>query len=287
MAKNKLTARVRARVLQRSIHPPPSFNQMLESRRRVFRAAADIVSERVGQPVPYHNSIALPEVAAATGVPLPELYQGPCDLDDVDWGSLPDRFVFKPCWGSGSTGVRVFSRTPDGLHEGITDTSWTVDRVVAEHRRLAAAGKVSTDVKIEEKLGAGVRPPFDFKLFAFQGDVQLAMQVDRVNQPMTYRFYDGDWNPIRAPEVAHASNGRLPGPADPAALTAAAAAVSRAIDLLFARVDLYEHAGRVYLGEISPHPGTRMRGVWDRRLGEAWERAEARVLADRMAEQPR
>lgn len=278
--KNTPLASLRYRALKRThIHFRPSFNRKVDAQRRIFRATVDLASRNAGHQLPYHNSISLADVSSVTGVELPRTLQGPCEPGAIDWEVLPHRFALKPVWGSGSVGVRVLKHQDDQLYDSLTGHTSVTEAIVCEHRRLAQNGYCSNLVTIEEKVGEGDSPPHDWKMFAFQGEVMLAMQIARVRRPVLYHFYDACWNSVRAPEIVHHSSKVLSPPRNPDKLTEAASLVSSAVDLPFARVDLYEDGDRVVLGEISPRPGDRMGRKWDRILGEAWERSEARMAA--------
>ena len=63
-----------------------------------------------------------------------------------------------------------------------------------------------------------------------------------------------------------------------------AAQVSLAVRLPQARVDLYEHEGEIYFGEVTPLCGHRVKwsfgDEWDKYLGELWEYAQVRLKTD-------
>jgi hypothetical protein len=54
-----------------------------------------------------------------------------------------------------------------------------------------------------------------------------------------------------------------------------------AVPLPFVRVDLYESDSQVFVGELTPFPGTATEHSprWDGILGAAWERGEAALRA--------
>ena len=74
----------------------------------------------------------------------------------------------------------------------------------------------------------------------------------------------------------------IPVPKNIEEIVAAASRLSTAIRLPFARIDMYGVGDRVVFGEVTPRPGGRQ---WlgpelDLMLGDAWERAEARLRRD-------
>ena len=121
----------------------------------------------------------------------------------------------------------------------------------------------------------GSSPPPDYKLFTFDGKVEM-IQVD------TARFSDhrrmlrrADWSPIEGSLRYQPPDD--PDPAPPSNLDLMlewASELGRDID--FVRVDLYDLGDRVVVGELTPYPGCgterfqpRSLDAW---LGEMWRR---------------
>lgn len=210
----------------------------------------------------------------------PELLYGPVPSTEVPWDDLPSSFVIKPSTGSSSRGVFVMRRSDDRRFDDlISGKSWTADELTRQYQERPAAWRDvhKDEVLIEEVVECGGRPSYDWKVYAFRGEIAFIAQVDRLGQ-RRMRYYLPDWSPLR-----HVWYGRydrddpLPQPTRPDELIRVATGLSLALPLPFVRADLYESDAGVVVGELTPFPGTchEHSPAWDRLLGEAWERGEA------------
>ena len=274
--------RMRLKRLIELQHGPirPSFNRKMEEERRlVDLAAAELGLDR-REMWDFDNTVGIRSFAERAGVRVPAILSAPSTPRSIDFGALPESFVLKPTWGSGSAGVRVLERrrSPGDFLDHITYRPWSVDELIQEHERMAETGRISPFALIEERVASHQRIPFDWKLFMFQGRLELVLQVDRNGSTLRRLFYDGHWRPLGRIHHTTRCDASLPGPHDPRALVEVARRVSTAAPVAFLRVDLYESLDGVVLGEITPRPGNRhFRPEWDERLGIAWEEAEARL----------
>jgi len=225
------------------------------------------------------------EVVESLSLAAPRVLHGPMPSSDVPWEDLPASFVVKPSTGSSSRGVFVMRRADDGRFDDLMHGQrWTAEDLVRQyqHRPSSWHDVLKDEVFVEELVECRGRPSYDWKVYAFQGEVTLFDQLDRIGGSMRIRCYLPDWTP-----ELHVWHGRydhddpLDPPTRPDELMRAASAISRAIPLPFVRVDLYESDTEVLVGELTPFPGSRHEhsARWDRILGEAWERGEAALRA--------
>jgi len=259
----------------------PSFSRYVEENIRVLKLVAKQTDVDVFALWPFlAKGHGIRETLAPLNLSAPKLLYGPLPSTDVPWEDLPSSFVIKPSTGSSTRGVFVLRRSDDGrLEDMISGKRWTSEDLVAQYRERPAAWRdVQRDeVLIEEVVECGGRPSYDWKVYAFRGEIAFIVQVDRLGQKRM-RYYLPDWSPVR-----HVWYGRydrddpLPPPTRPDELTRVAKAVSLALPLPFVRADLYESDTGVVVGELTPFPGTchEHSPTWDRILGEAWERGEA------------
>lgn len=280
-----LVWRARTRVLCVGAHGP-SFVSKLAAAERVSRAAT-----RLGTPDPVWTVNDKTDAYAwmdGLGVRRPATLGEYPDVDAVDWGSLPDRFVIKPVRGAGASGVHLLERRPEGWCELRRGRAVTLEEVSTTLRELAAAGSTSEEL-IAEQMVTDSRdlehPPVDYKVYTFFGKAALTFarapktSSDGVRQTRVKGF-DTSWADLGADVVPGFPDPAIPPPRHGAALLAMAERVSAAVPRPFLRVDLYDDDDGPMFGEITPFPGgpTRYRRDIDRFLGECWEDAEARLL---------
>ncbi len=262
----------------------PSFMAMVRMERRVADLAAQLQGIHRREVWDFNTKVGIKRVASRFGVRTPAILADQALPREISWDILPETFVAKPVWGAGGVGVRVLRRIPDGYHDAISGTSFTLDQLCSGWDELAASGLISHELIVEEVVGDGSLLPLDWKAYAFRGEVELILQVDR-NGGKRIRYYDKHWNtPAFLYYGQNKNNGNgngksLPPPRHPEEIIICASKISRELPLPFIRVDLYEDDEGVLLGELTPRPGHAFpfRPQWDRHLGEAWERSEARL----------
>ena len=248
---------------------------------------------RVGpdHPIWAHNGkLEARAFAAALGVAVPALLDGPAELDDLAPPTGPA--VLKPVNGFGGHGVLPLVPIGGGVVYRNLLTGWTGDW--AGWRRMAARS-LRVDVHprtprdriagpwIVEELVTG-RLPDDFNVWVIGGRPMLVHRRRRSHRG------GGTWlHCVWDPNDFDASLGNvwarprtsifpLPPPRDPAALLEAAMRLACRVDGPGVRVDLYEEDdGTPVFGELTPYSAagtSRFVDDWERRLGDAWASAE-------------
>lgn len=122
-------------------------------------------------------------------------------------------------------------------------------------------------------------PARDLKFYVFYGEVAL-IQESRRDSGLKVAF----WNPDGSTTVT----GRYEdvpledGLGFKTADVEIVSEISRAIPHPFMRIDMLKGEDDLVLGEFTPRAGSfdQFNDEWDRRLGEAWVRAESRLLED-------
>lgn len=206
---------------------------------------------------------------------------------EIVWDALPDEVVVKPARGTVSRGVFLLSRRDRGWFEIAHGIEVTSEQVAHELGRLFDEGRVRGPVLVEELVNDPRRPdggPIDYKVHAFFGRVGLIECVRRGpagegSAIDAYHVYDETWQPLGNLFVETFHDPSIPPPRDPGPLLELARRVSSAIPRPYLRIDLMEDAEGPVVGEVTPEPGGRMAvdRTQDRRLGELWEEAEARL----------
>lgn len=121
-------------------------------------------------------------------------------------------------------------------------------------------------------------PARNLKFYAFYGEIML-MQESRRDEGLEVTFWDAERHPTitgRYEDLNFNGVGFTPEDAE------VVAKLSRAIPYPFVRIDMLNGQQERVLGEFTPRPGNfdQFNDEWDRKLGEAWVRAESRLMED-------
>ena len=228
--------------------------------------------------------------AAENGVRVPRTLGRWPDPDAVDWGSLPDRFVLKDAIGGG--GMRVFPLVRDTATQYtdvLTGEPTTREEVTAKlwERHEKRSQYFAEEFLVGRTGGPGALPD-DIKVFCFYGEpayleVRRGDQSRASNTTQRVRAFAIDGTELVNVRVLMESGDRdIDAPADFGAVAEAAGRLSAAIRRPLERLDFYETDDGVVFGEATMNPGRPPALIpeWDRRLGEIYERAYARLLRD-------
>ncbi|HWS53005.1 MAG TPA: ATP-grasp fold amidoligase family protein [Pyrinomonadaceae bacterium] len=264
---------------------PPSFRnprtftehvhaKKLFERDRLFTLTADkyavrdYVAERVG---------------AERLVPLLAVADDPADLD---FDKLPNAFVAKASHGNNANLIVRDKAGLDWAASVKTMRRWVADNWYRYNKEWAYLN-IPPRIVVEEFLDDGGRPPVDYKFFVFSGKARL-IQVDTGRFSQHRRnLFDEHWRSL----AVALRYPRPPAPPPRPALLPEMLAVAERLgkDFTFARVDLYQHRGRVYFGEITHYPGGGSEDFdpleFDHALGEVWR--SGRAIPERFYDSPR
>lgn len=212
---------------------------------------------------------------------------------EIPWASLPPQFVVKPVRGAGSRGVYLLRRHGTGYRDLVRGLDLGPGSVAEQLSALAADGRVSGELVVEELVQDPRRPglgPVDWKFSTFFGRVGLIeAKATRPGGDPVWKLFDDRWADLGR------GYGRIPGirspppnldssiqaPVHAGALMSVAQRISAAVPRPFVRVDLYDSVAGPVFGELTPEPGGPVHGFRadiDRFLGHCWEEAEARLM---------
>lgn len=198
--------------------------------------------------------------------------------EQIDWDSLPDKFVLKTTHGGGGGGVvicrdkatfdrqaaisRLNQSLASDIYRGLREWPYknVPKRIIAEQFMAPVKASAPKDLP-------------DYKFFCFNGEPRYCQVIRDRHSKETIDFYDMDWahqefvglNPV-------ARNGLTP-VARPENLEEMAEICRKlAKDEPFVRVDLYVIDNKKYFGELTFYPASGM-GVftpeeWNGRLGD-------------------
>lgn len=277
--------------LTRARQRPPSFASKYAEQRRV-RA----VAEHLGTTDPVWDINAKRAAASwveSLGARRPQVLGEYADVGDVPWDELPDRVVVKPDEGAGGQGVRLLERQGAAWRDVLLDREVTSEVLVERLRSFADKGIVSRTTVVEEMVDDPQRPgqvPVDWKFYTFFGTIGLVLArapfVDaRRRLRPGWRMFDAQFQDLGEVYSGHLRDTSIAPPVHAQELTSLAQRLSAAVPRPFLRVDLYDDRDGAVFGEVTPQPGgeQRFRRDVDRRLGELWETAEARIFARAVA----
>jgi hypothetical protein len=223
------------------------------------------------------NKIGDKQLARSLGIRVPETYATFSPGDRIDLGGLPDRFVLKATNMASKQGVYLLVRQKDGFLELHRKRTFTADELLAH---LGSAKRVTRKTRtvlraldapiVAEELVTGEngadRIPYDYKLYTFDGSVEMILQVDRNGPLSRLAFFGHEFHPLDSHCIARfapeAEAGQHRRPANWEALIDAARRMSLHINAPFVSVDLYTTGTEVVFGELTSKPGGPFFGMW-------------------------
>lgn len=224
------------------------------------------------------------EVARSHGVSTPQVLGVWPTAADIDFDSLPEEFVLKSNGGSTGRGVLPLQRTATGFAL-IDGTREYTAATIVEH--YAGARGARPPFFAETMLpGAYERLPDDVKIFSFYGEVAFVlvrrMPVHADTTQARVRMLGADGVDLGVVQRGRHYDTTLEPPLHLGLMVDVATVLSEAVPVPFVRVDLYDFGDGVALGELTPLPGDSdsFTREWDAKLGERYDRAEARLQVD-------
>lgn len=192
-------------------------------------------------------------------------------VDEIDWNSLPNKFVIKPTNDSGGLVICKDKSKLDieGAKNRLREFGKRDYSIISKeypyknvpHRFIAEEYKEDESGELR-----------DYKFFCFNGRAEYCQIIQGRSTEMTIDFYDRDWQhmpfhePKKFPFSAH-ENSR---PKNYEKMLEIASKLASGIP--FIRVDLYNIDGRIYFGELTFFPTSGFGGFdpieWDRKLGD-------------------
>lgn len=243
---------------------PKTFNEKLQwlklnDRKAIYTQMVDkygakqYVSERLGE------QLVIPTLGVWDKV------------EDIDWNSLPDRFVLKCTHDSGGLVIcKDKSKLNISKAQKIIRQSLNFDYYKAgrEWPYKGVPRRIIAEEYMEESPGQELS---DFKIHCFNGDPKIILVCrDRFSTTgLTEDFYDSEWNhlDIRRPEHPNASK-QLEKPIELEQMLEFARVLSS--DIPFLRVDFYIVNHKIYFGELTLYPSTGMAPFVPEKWDEIW-----------------
>lgn len=198
-------------------------------------------------------------------------------VDEIDWDSLPDKFVIKPTHGGGSHGI-VVCRDKSNFDLAIAKKKLSEEMCfneIYERLREWTYKGIKPRIIAEQLLDDGIHPyPIDYKIMCFNGIPKcFYVNAGRGGDKIRDTFFDTEgkliddlylegyeWDYDSIPEIPQSFNKMLE----------VAGVLSK--DCPHMRVDLYELDGKIYFGEFTfaEESGFAVFNpdYWNRRFGD-------------------
>lgn len=296
----ELIADLRTRLAAPPPPPPPpryrptvaSWHTRVMEQQRVQRAVNELDGSAAHPRRNLFRKLHNYEVARSHGVATPRVLGVWQQLTDIAWDELPERFVLKSDGGSSGRGVLPLERHGDRFRLVDGTAEYTAEEIVAHYVTVGSGAR--PPYFAEELLeGTAERLPDDVKIYVFHGEVGYVMirrmPVHADTSRGRVRVVTADGADLGTVQRGRTSDSEVPVPVQLAAMVQTAVALSLAVPLPYIRVDLYAAGDDgVVLGELTPLPGDSQTftRTWDRRLGEMYDRAEARLQVELAAGRP-
>lgn len=192
--------------------------------------------------------------------------------EEIDFDSLPERFVLKCTHDSGGVAV-CRDKSAATIQNAKRTLHHFLKRDYYSQWREWPYRDIPRRILAEAYLDGGENGLTDYKIHCFGGVPKLILVCqDRFSAGgMTEDFFTEGWEhlDIRRPQAANASK-PVPKPEQLSEMLQIAATLSK--DIPFARIDLYNVRQRVYFSEITLYPASGLTAFvpdkWDKILGE-------------------
>lgn len=216
------------------------------------------------------------------GVRRPRSSSGYCRFDELEW-QVPG--VLKARSSTGSRGCYLMFAEDDIVH--VRDGKRFPSREAMENharrlmdpanRRRLPDSWIVEELILEDPLAK--IPARDLKFYSFYGEIQFVLEVIRDGNDSVYSFKTPEGEAIRPGDWDYRY---FDGEGADAQSFELAAQISREIPHPYMRIDMLRGQDEVVFGEFTPRPGGfhQFSPKWDRRLGEAWARANDRLQED-------
>lgn len=198
--------------------------------------------------------------------------------EDIDWDSLPQKFVLKTTHGGGGSGVVICKdKTKFDKADAIVKLKRSLSQCGYRNLREWPYKNVSKKVIAEVYLENATQSFSDYdlkdyKFFCFNGQPEFCQVISGRTNEMCVDFYNMEWGhqSFHEPKDYPFSKREHDKPLGFEEMSRLASILSKGLS--FIRVDFYELEGKVYFGELTFFPTSGFGGFnpneWDYKLGE-------------------
>lgn len=186
--------------------------------------------------------------------------------EDIDFNSLPNRFVLKVNCGGGNGNVYIcrdkekldYKKICKSLNKGLK-SGVSIYRIFREWPYKNIEPKIFAESLIEDGNKLDL---IDYKFYCFNGEVRYCQVIKDRTTHETIDFYDTEWhrqpfyglNPMSANYIIRPSITSMAKPERYEKMVEIAAKLSEGFP--FVRVDLYNVDGAIYFGEMTFYPAS-------------------------------
>lgn len=179
------------------------------------------------------------------------------DASQIDFNSLPDRFVAKTTDGGGGQTIIICKDKKNADFENMRNqlNSWLDRKSINAGREWAYTKIKKSQIIIEDFLENPLAPVAgieDYKIMCFAGVPKIIIyDCDRYIEHKR-NIYDTEWNRIYVDSDCMQKNADIPKPKNFEYMLDVASKLSE--DFPYVRVDLYNIEGRIVFGELTFYP---------------------------------
>lgn len=212
-------------------------------------------------------------------IPIIGIYE---KVDEIDFSNLPSNYILKSTHGSGQNIICKNNHTEYTVSE-IRDIliKWQTEKY-GYQKLIYFVQPLKRRIIIEELLLTEEdKIPKDYKLFVFNGKVEI-IQVDKERfENHTRNIYDSNWKKL---ELSVGYENSILDEKPSCLETMIQVAEKLASNFTFMRVDLYVLEDKIYFGELTPCPGGALEKFiphkFDDMLGDKWGNSLSLLTAD-------
>ena len=264
-----VSARMHRRHNTRGIHRPTRLREPI----------LDLYSKTAARAFAQEHGVQIPASLGTWATP-----------DLIDWGSLPDRFVMKSSRGGGGVSVFPLERRRHRFYDYIANATTTAEEVVEKlWKKHHPKSVYFAEEFLVGRQGTGL--PDDIKVFCFYGEpAYLEVRAEDWSRSKSMhrnaRAFLPDGTELFNTRAMIERNETISRPHDFATIAEVSGRLSRAIRRPLQRIDFYETDHGIVFGEMTQNPGRPPALVphWDRRMGDIYENAAARLFTDLSSE---
>ena len=196
---------------------------------------------------------------------------------DIHFETLPDKFAIKVNWGDGKEFSEVV-KNKNKANEDVIKTK--MNNGMRPWNNLYYSHffwgykNVKPKILVEKFLDSGGKDINDYKIHCFNGKAKVVLVCEnRSNAKMNKTFLDTDWNVLPCRRADGVVNPNVKKPKNYYDMLRIAEILSEPFP--FVRVDFYSIKNKLYVGEMTFHPGCGWESFtpseWNRKMGDMLE----------------
>lgn len=174
------------------------------------------------------------------------------NIDEIDWKTLPSKFVIKCNHGSG---FNIICHDKEKYNENEIKSQLKKWLLIDYGRYTSEIHycKIKPRIIIEEDIAGIEGNLLDYKIFCFEGKAKyIEVVTGREKEEVFYEYYDLNWNKCNFTKNKYLSKNILSKPNNLGEMIKIAEKLSS--EFKFVRVDLYNVNNKIYFGELTFTP---------------------------------